>query len=62
MGGAEAVIHALMDVLTPSGKLVMPAQSPQLSDPAHWENPLRLFGMREAVDFAVDWFSLRRSS
>lgn len=33
VGGGEAVIHALMDVLTPSGTLVMPTQSPQLSDP-----------------------------
>ncbi|MFD1396885.1 aminoglycoside N(3)-acetyltransferase [Kroppenstedtia eburnea] len=39
VGGGEAVIHALMDVLTPSGTLVMPTQSPQLSDPSHWENP-----------------------
>lgn len=39
VGGAETVIQALMDVLTPSGTLVMPTQSPQLSEPSFWENP-----------------------
>ncbi len=39
VGGAEAVIQALMDVLTSTGTLVMPTQSPQLSEPSFWENP-----------------------
>jgi aminoglycoside 3-N-acetyltransferase len=39
VGGPVAVIQALMDVLTPSGTLVMPAHSSGLSDPALWENP-----------------------
>ena len=38
-GGAHAVILALQEVLGPSGTLVMPAHSGQVSDPAAWENP-----------------------
>ncbi|WP_091837666.1 aminoglycoside N(3)-acetyltransferase [Marininema halotolerans] len=38
-GGAVAVIQALMDVITPMGTIVMPTQSPTLSDPVHWEAP-----------------------
>jgi aminoglycoside 3-N-acetyltransferase len=38
-GGPVAVIQALMDVLTPSGTLAMPAHSGDLSDPARWRNP-----------------------
>ena len=33
-GGPIAVIQALLDVLGPGGTLVMPAESPQLGDPA----------------------------
>jgi aminoglycoside 3-N-acetyltransferase len=38
-GGSIAVVQALMDVVTPEGTLVMPAQSGDLSDPAEWKNP-----------------------
>lgn len=38
-GGSVAVIEALQDVLTPSGTLVMPAHSADVSDPADWGNP-----------------------
>ncbi|KGP92205.1 aminoglycoside 3-N-acetyltransferase [Pontibacillus chungwhensis BH030062] len=38
-GGAVAVVQALMDVITEQGTIVMPAQSPVLSDPSEWENP-----------------------
>jgi len=38
-GGATAVILALEDILGPSGTLVMPAHSGDLSDPEVWENP-----------------------
>lgn len=38
-GGAEAVVRALLDAVTDTGTLVMPAQSSQLSDPANWRAP-----------------------
>lgn len=38
-GGPVSVIQALMDVLTPSGTLVMPTHSGEYSDPAGWQNP-----------------------
>ncbi|MCA8911684.1 MAG: AAC(3) family N-acetyltransferase [Planctomycetes bacterium] len=38
-GGAQAVLMALMEVLTDSGTLVMPAYSSDNSDPAHWQDP-----------------------
>ena len=39
VGGGEAVVRALMEVLTPSGTLVMPAQTADNSEPSHWVNP-----------------------
>lgn len=39
IGGEQAVIEALLDVLGPSGTLVMPAQSWQLCDPAVLDDP-----------------------
>ncbi|AOR35004.1 AAC(3) family N-acetyltransferase [Streptomyces fodineus] len=38
-GGAVAVVQGLMDALGPTGTLVVPSQSAQLSDPAHWGRP-----------------------
>ncbi|MBM7644172.1 aminoglycoside 3-N-acetyltransferase [Scopulibacillus daqui] len=38
-GGPVAVVQALMDVITPQGTIVMPAQTTHYSDPACWENP-----------------------
>jgi aminoglycoside 3-N-acetyltransferase len=38
-GGPVAVVQALQDVLTPSGTLIMPAHSANVSDPAEWGNP-----------------------
>jgi aminoglycoside 3-N-acetyltransferase len=39
VGGAPAVVSALMAVLGPSGTLMMPTHSGALSDPASWSNP-----------------------
>ncbi len=38
-GGAVAVIVALQKVLGPTGTLVMPAHSPDLTEPSKWESP-----------------------
>lgn len=38
-GGPVAVIHALQQVLTPDGALVMPTLSTHLTEPSHWKNP-----------------------
>jgi aminoglycoside 3-N-acetyltransferase len=39
VGGAETVIHALLDVLGPAGTLMMPAHTSNNSDPARWSQP-----------------------
>ncbi len=39
IGGPVSVILALEDVLGPDGTLVMPAHTPDLSDPANWQYP-----------------------
>jgi len=39
VGGANTVVEALMEALTPEGTLVMPTQSPYWSDPVHWDHP-----------------------
>ena len=38
-GGAPALIEALRIALGPTGTLVMPTHSAQLTDPANWRNP-----------------------
>ena len=38
-GGAVTVVQALMDVITPTGTLIMPTHSGEYCDPSGWENP-----------------------
>ncbi|HZT99846.1 MAG TPA: AAC(3) family N-acetyltransferase [Ktedonobacteraceae bacterium] len=38
-GGSVTVVHALMDVVTKDGTIVVPTQTDGLSDPEKWENP-----------------------
>jgi aminoglycoside 3-N-acetyltransferase len=38
-GGAVAVVQALMQIITPSGTLVMPTHSGDLSEPGRWHLP-----------------------
>lgn len=38
VGGPVTVIRALLDVLGTAGTLVMPAESPQVSDPKTWND------------------------
>jgi aminoglycoside 3-N-acetyltransferase len=38
-GGPQAVIEALMETITEKGTIVMPAQSPDNSDPSYWMAP-----------------------
>jgi aminoglycoside 3-N-acetyltransferase len=39
VGGALAVVQALLDALGPDGTLVVPTHTPENSDPAGWSNP-----------------------
>lgn len=39
VGGERAVVDALLDVLGPSGTVMMPTHSTDLTDPAGWRNP-----------------------
>jgi aminoglycoside 3-N-acetyltransferase len=39
VGGAQAVIDALLEVMGPTGTLTMPSHSGDWTDPARWENP-----------------------
>ncbi|WP_347597304.1 AAC(3) family N-acetyltransferase [Acrocarpospora sp. B8E8] len=39
VGGVQAVIQALLDVLGPEGTLVVPTQTGDNSDPSGWRNP-----------------------
>ncbi|PRH87170.1 AAC(3) family N-acetyltransferase [Labrys okinawensis] len=62
VNGAEtAVIQALYDVITPEGTLVMPAMSPDLTDPAHWRAPPIPQAWHEAVRQSMPTFDLRRT-
>lgn len=38
VGGPVTVIRALLEILGPQGTLVMPAESPQMGDPASWND------------------------
>lgn len=38
VGGPVSVVRALLDVLGPEGTLVMPAESPYVSDPGEWND------------------------
>lgn len=38
-GGAVTLVQALIDVITPTGTLIMPTHSGEYSDPALWGNP-----------------------
>lgn len=38
-GGRVAVVQALLDVLGPTGTLVVPTQTMENSDPKHWQRP-----------------------
>lgn len=38
-GGAQAVVEALMETVTPEGTIVMPAQSADNSEPSYWMEP-----------------------
>jgi aminoglycoside 3-N-acetyltransferase len=39
VGGPVTVVRAMRDVLGPTGTLVMPAESPMVSDPSTWTDP-----------------------
>ncbi|MGX7675383.1 aminoglycoside N(3)-acetyltransferase [Plantactinospora sp. DSM 117369] len=39
VGGPQAVVQAMLDVLGPEGTLVVPTHTPGNTDPAGWQNP-----------------------
>jgi aminoglycoside 3-N-acetyltransferase len=39
VGGPQAVVEALLDVLGPDGTLVVPTHTPDNTDPAGWQHP-----------------------
>jgi aminoglycoside 3-N-acetyltransferase len=39
LGGAQTCVRALLDAVGPTGTFVMPAFSPEVSDPAAWDDP-----------------------
>jgi aminoglycoside 3-N-acetyltransferase len=39
VGGAQAVVDALLEAIGPEGTLTMPAHSADRSEPSRWENP-----------------------
>lgn len=51
LGGAQAVVGAILDVLGSDGTLVMPAFSPEVSHPATWsKRPFRVTDLKLAQD------------
>lgn len=62
VNGAEtAVIQALCDVVTHAGTLVMPAMSPDLTDPVHWGAPAIPQAWHEPVRQSMPAFDTRRT-
>lgn len=39
IGGAQSVVDALLEVITPAGTIVMPYQTVENSEPSRWRNP-----------------------
>jgi aminoglycoside 3-N-acetyltransferase len=60
-GGPVAVIQALMDVLTPSGTLVMPAHSGDYSDPVDWAHPPVSQAWHETIRQTMPLFDPQRT-
>lgn len=59
VGGAVTVVEALLDVLGDGGTLVMPAETPQFSDPADGDDPRVQAGWHETIRAHLPLFDPR---
>ena len=56
VGGPQAVVQALIDAVGPGGTVVVPAHTPENSDPATWQRPPVPEGWWEAIRRAAPGF------
>jgi len=61
VGGPQAVVEALLDAVGPDGTVVVPAHTPDNSDPASWQHPPVPPAWWEAIRHEAPGFDPRRT-